>query len=60
MTHIRINMSTPELDVCPTCKHLIYKREGAWLDVWLSGTYFADTETPHAHQPSPLQFDTSP
>lgn len=49
MARIPVNMTTQELDVCPECKSLIYKAEGAWLDVWLPD--HADTETPHRHQP---------
>lgn len=55
MARIIVNMSTPELDVCPTCKNLIFKAEGVWLDVSLSGAYYADTENPHEHQPAEQQ-----
>lgn len=51
MTHIPVNMATQELDSCPECRHLIYKSEGAWLDIWVNGPWFADTDTPHRHQP---------
>jgi hypothetical protein len=51
VAHIPVSMASDELDVCPECHNLIYKSEGAWLDVWLSGPYYADTEAPHKHQP---------
>jgi hypothetical protein len=52
MARIIVNMASPELDVCPECKNLIFKSEGAWLDVSLAGAYYADTSNKHAHQPA--------
>ena len=49
---IFVNMVTPGLDVCPECKNLIVKVEGAWLDVWTSGPYYADDTKLHKHQPA--------
>lgn len=49
---IPVNMASEALDACPVCQALIYRSEGAWLDVWLSGPYYADTDTRHKHQPA--------
>ena len=45
-----VNMAAP-LGACPVCRDLVYKTEGAWLDVLIGAAWYADTEFPHRHQP---------
>lgn len=47
----RVNMTTAELDLCPDCKALIFKADAGLLDIWQNGPWYADTDTPHKHQP---------
>jgi hypothetical protein len=51
-THFPVNMASEELDLCPECKTLIYKTEAAWLDIWTSGPWYADSTTPPTSNPS--------